>query len=506
MRLIALATALLAVLGVAHARAERPGDGKPLQAPHPAYTVEQARPDDFRPQVGALAFLPDGKLAVTSFPPANNGVFRDAYNGTLYIIDNPTERDPAKIAVRKISEDLHDPLGMNVVDGVLYLCDRNEVSKWTDTDGDGYPDKRETFSSGWVSDNYHHFTFGLPYHDGHFYLTLSTNITFSKMIKQENIKGPVHALNGPNPADRGCLLKIDAKTGEYTTVVGGLRTPNGVGIGPDGTVFIPDNQGAWKPASGIYAAEQGRFYGHYNNTEATSDFYPDGGVPAAFSDQPITSPAVWLPQNECANSPGEIITIPEGQPFAGQMLMAEVRMGGLRRIFVEKVNGRWQGAAFRHSQGFEAGLNRLAWGPDGCLYVGGMGSGGNWNWKGKKFGLQRMRPTGETAFEYEKIEATKDGFRVTFTRQVEKTQLEDLDAWAIKAWTYKHTHNYGGPKVGEHRVKPTQAVAGADGMSVELTVPDRKADHIYYFRTDPRSADGDTMWATDAWYTFHKAP
>ena len=76
-----------------------------------------------------------------------------------------------------------------------------------------------------------------------------------------------------------------------------------------------------------------------------------------------------------------------------------------------------------------------------------------------------MRPTGETAFEYEKIKATKDGFRVTFTRKVEKAQLADLDTWTIKAWTYKHTHNYGGPKVGEHQVKPIQAVAGEIGRA-----------------------------------------
>ena len=487
-------------------RQQRAGAGRPLDNIHPSFKIEQARPDDFKPNVGALAFLPDGKLAITTFPPANNGIFREEFNGALYIITNPTEKDITKINVVKVADDLHDPLGLCWHDGALYCADRNEVSKWTDTDDDGIPDKRDSFASGWISDNYHHFTFGLPYHDGHFYLTLSTNITFSSMIKAENIEGEIVGLNGPNPEHRGSLLKINAKTGEWTAVSGGLRTPNGVSVGPKGVVLIPDNQGAFRPASGIYAGKQGAYFGHENNTKATSDFYPEGGVPADFSDQPVTPPAIYLPQNEASNSPAQMIMIPEGQPHAGQMLMAEITLGGLRRVFLEEVNGTWQGAVFRHSQGFEAGLNRLAWGPDGALYVGGMGSGGNWGWRGKRFGLQRLVPTGETAFEFNKIEATKDGFRVSFNKPVSKEQLEDTSRWAIDAWTYKPVATYGGPKVDLHTNDPTKAVASADGMSVELTVPGRKSNYVYHLRTDPTSNDGQTMWSPEAWITFHEAP
>ncbi|MEM6260101.1 MAG: PA14 domain-containing protein [Planctomycetota bacterium] len=487
-------------------REPRPGAGQPLDKAHPSFTIEQARRDNFQFSVGAMAFLPDGKLAITTFPPKNNGVFRDAFNGELWIIENPTEKDPDKIVASMITQDLHDPLGMCWHDGALYIADRNEVSRWTDKNGNGYPDHRETFASGWVSDNYHHFTFGLPYHDGHFYLSLSTNITFNKMIKEENIEGEVIGLNGPNPAHRGSLLKIDAKTGDWSVVAGGLRTPNGVSIGPKGVVLIPDNQGAYRPASCIFAGAQGAYFGHENNTKAVSDFYPDGGVPADFSDQPVTPPAVYLPQNEASNSPAQMSMIPEGQPFAGQMLMAEITLGGLRRIALQEVDGVWQGAALRHSQGFEAGLNRLAWGPDGALYVGGMGGGGNWGWRGTRFGLQRMVPTGKTAFEFDTIEATREGFRVSFTRPVPKDQLEDLEMWAIDAWTYEPVATYGGPKKDLQRADPTKATASADRLSVELTVPGRKPNYVYHVRTDPVSDSGETMWSPEAWFTFHKAP
>ena len=495
----------------AAAQEKRPGQLAPIEGPHPSFTLETAHPADFNPQVGALAFLPNGMLAVTSFSPPDHGNFWEEPNGTLYVIENPTEKDPSKIKVRKIAKSLYNPLGMVYVDDALYIRDRDEVSKWTDTDNDGIPDEKETFSSGWISDNYHHFTFGLPYHEGHFYLTLSTNITIGDMRKKEHIKGPTPSLNGPNPELRGCLLKIDAKTGEYEPVVGGLRTPNGVSLGPDGHIIMPDNQGAWKPASGIYFDKQGAFFGHYNNTAVTSDFYPEGGAPSAFSDQPITPPAVWIPQNECANSPGEMIEIKEGNQHAGQYLMAEITRGGIRRVFFEEVDGTWQGAIFRHSHGFEAGTNRLEWGPDGCLYVGCMGHKGNWSYKGKKTGLQRLRPTGKTAFEYDKIEATKDGFRVSFTKPVDKALLENPDSYSIHAWTYKQTPNYGGPKIPKDKkqqaVGVKSAKAAADGKSVEITLDkERVANHVYHIVCLVPSKEGEQMWTSEAWYTFHKAP
>lgn len=498
------------VLAVLRADA-RPGDGKPLDGVHPAYTIEQARPDNFKPQVGALAFLPNGKLVLTGFKPSQTGDLNPDYTGTLYIIDNPTEQDPEKISVRAISNELHEPLGANVVEGVLYICDRNEISKWTDTDGDGVPDKKQTLASGWVSDNFHHFTFGLPYDGKHFYVTFSTNVTFKHMIKAENMKGMDVIHNGPNPKYRGSLLKIDVETGAYSEVAGGLRTPNGVSLGPDGVILCPDNQGAWKPASGIYTAKQGAFYGYYNNTKATSDFYPDGGVPSAFSDQPITPPAVWVPQNECANSPGEMIQIPDGHPHAGQYLMAEINLNGLRRVFFEKVGDTWQGAIFRHSQGFEAGTHRLEWGPDGCLYVGCIGGRGTWAWKNTTFGLQRIRPTGKAAFEFDKIQATRDGFRLSYTKPVDRAVLENLASYSIHAWTYKHTAEYGGPKIPKDKKQQVvgikHAIPSEDGISVELILDqDRKPNHVYHIRSDIRSTSGEKMWSPEGWFTFHTSP
>ncbi|MEM1354208.1 MAG: hypothetical protein AAGH88_04920 [Planctomycetota bacterium] len=495
----------------------RPGYREPVAGAHPSYTVESARPEGFEPQVGAIAFSPDGKfLAVTSFPPLNG--FNIHPNGTLYILENPTATDPSQIIVHEIAKTTYHPLGAHWNEDGLFILDRDQITKWTDTNDDGIPDDFRTFASGWKSDNFHSFSFGLPYHDGYFYGALSTNLHLSRreratLVAGEGIAGRINERdrntiggNAPNPAHRGCIMKVDAKTGEIEWIAGGLRTPNGIGIGPDGVVLAPDNQGDWKPSNGIYAVRGGEFLGKYNCTASTS-FYPDGGVPSLFSEKEPTPPAVWLAQNEIGNSPAQILLIPEGQPYAGHLLIADNTQGGVHRIYMEEVNGVWQGTAFRHSMGFEAGPHRLAWGPDGCLYVGSMGQGSaNWGWNLTKFGLERMRPTGQTVFEYSKIETTAKGFRVSFTRPVPASQLGDPSQWLIDAWTYVPMPFYGGRKREAYKVTPSQVIVAEDRTSVELVVEDRRPNFVYHIRIDAVSDDGEKMWSPEAWVTFHNAP
>ena len=489
---------------------KRPGYQKPLDAVHPSYTVEKLRPEGFEPQVGALAFSPDGKyLAVTSFPPSKDKEISTDPTGTLYILENPTAKNPEDIIVHNLGTELFNPLGARWLDSGLYISERDQISRWTDGDGDGVPEKMETFTGGWISDNYHHFTFGLPYKDGYFYAGLSASIGLTPDA-QKSLQGKIISGNSPNPENRGTIMKIDAKTGEAEYIAGGMRTPNGIGLGPEGIVLAPDNQGDWKPANCIYVVKGGEFFGKYNNTEATTIYYPDGGVPSLFSDKEPTPPAIWLPQNEIGNSPSATLLIPEGKPFARQVLVADVTQGAIHRVFMEQVDSTWQGAAFRHTMGFEAGPNDIAWGPDGCLYVGqigfGTGSSGKWGWKQKTFGLQRLRPTGKTAFEFEKIEATADGFRVTFTEPVPQEQLANKANWLIDAWTYKARPAYGGPKMDVHQVPVTAVKASDDRQSVELIVPNRKPNYCYHLRIDATNNAGKKMWSPEAWVTFHKAP
>jgi len=91
----------------------------------------------------------------------------------------------------------------------------------------------------------------------------------------------------------------------------------------------------------------------------------------------VKQPVVWLPQDEIGSSPTTPLVLDKGI-YKGQMIHGEVTHGGVKRVFAEEVDGNCQGAVFRFIQGLEVGVNRMAWGTDGVLYVGGVGSSGNW--------------------------------------------------------------------------------------------------------------------------------
>ena len=174
-----------------------------------------------------------------------------------------------------------------------------------------------------------------------------------------------------------------AATWQVSTIAGGLRTPNGIGFGPEGGIFVNDNQGAWLPANKMVQIKQDRFFNHFTN--------PAG----PFDTKPVTQPVLWMPHNEIANSPTNPVLLTDG-PFKGQMLWGDLTYGGLQRGFLEKVDGEFQGAVFRHSAGLEVGVNRTVIGPDGAIYVGGIGEGGNWGEDNKlRYGLQKLTPNGK---------------------------------------------------------------------------------------------------------------
>jgi hypothetical protein len=222
---------------------------------------------------------------------------------------------------------------------------------------------------------------------------------------------------------------------------------------------------------------------------------------------------VHLPQDEIGNSPSEPILIPPGSPYAGQILVGDVRYGGINRIQLEKVEGVWQGAVFRFTQGLEGGTNRLVWGRGGALFVGCIGGqhASTWNWidpRGRQTyqGLQRLTPTGASVFDFHAVRATPDGFEIDFTKPADPRHLAEPRNYTLRQWNYTATANYGGPKQNLEELAVASAAPSADGRRVRLTVPGLKQDRVVYLKTNPPAADGEQLWSTEAWYSLHLIP
>jgi hypothetical protein len=214
---------------------------------------------------------------------------------------------------------------------------------------------------------------------------------------------------------------------------------------------------------------------------------------------------VWLPQNEIANSPTTPLVIRDGR-YKGDLWLSELTLGGINRVSLEVVAGELQGCAYRVGNGLEGGVQRLVYGPDGCLYAGSIGSGGNWNWRDKRFGLERLRPSGKDAFEIARVSAEPDGLTVEFTRAIDVAWLRDAKNFVLRQWRYEATAQYGGPKIDDEAVEVIEAVPGSTGDTVFLRAPGIRAGRVVYLHANPESTDGEKIWSAEAWYTMNAKP
>ena len=450
-----------------------PGDTHEVAGVHPSFDRYQARPDDFEPMVGGLDVMEDGRVVVSTWDP----------EGSVYVLDNINAADPAQIGVKRVAAGLAEPLGVKVVDGDIYVMQKQELTRLVDINGDDIIDRYETVSNDWpVSANFHEFAFGLVYEDGYFYATFATAIL------------PGGASADPQIPGRGNAVKIHRETGAVEYVASGLRTPNGIGRGVDGGLFIADNQGDWLPASKIVELTAGAWYG-----SRSVDFAGTEGLSE-------TLPVVWLPQDEIGNSPSQPAPLNVG-PYQNQMIHGEVTHGGIKRVFAERVNGRLQGAVFRFTQGLEAGVNRLAWAPDGSLIVGGVGNPGNWS-HGEWYGLERLVYNGETTFEMLRVSARSDGFEITFTEAIKPGQHITAEDFDIRQWRYQPTAEYGGPKIDESSLAVEAFSLSEDRTRASFKLKGLKPNHLVYFRIVRPfiSVSDQSLWTTEAWYTLNAIP
>ncbi|MBL7696814.1 MAG: hypothetical protein JNK79_01595 [Chitinophagaceae bacterium] len=448
-----------------------PGDRAPLAGVHPSFDLQTIHDVHFTPRVGGMAFMPGGRLVVTTW---------DSIGG-VYLLDGVETGDTNKITVKRIAAGLAEPLGVEVVNGEIYVLQKHELTRLIDHDGDGVTDEYATVCNAWgATADFHEFAFGLQYRDGYFYATLSMAMRLLSTEKQL--------------PDRGTVIKI-ARDGRYEKVIYGLRQPNGIGLGPGDEIFITDNQGQWLPASKLIHVKQGEYHG-----------MRWGHLDTLTEPPPMAMPAIWMPENEAANSPSEPVLVRDGI-YKGQMLHGDVTAGGIQRDFLEKINGEYQGCLFRFTQGLETGVNRLCFGPDGCLYIGGLGLVGGWSYRGRQFGLQKMRYNSKPVFEMLAIRAKPKGFEIELTEEL--ASLKDVNAHniTIEQWRYKPTADYGGPKVDVEKLVIRKIMVSPDRKKINLEIDNLKERHVVYFRL-PRikSARGNQLWSTESWYTLNNIP
>ena len=456
-------------------------------------------PKDCVMEVGGLAMRADGKLLACT------------RRGEVWLIDKPNADDPADVKFKLYASGLHEALGLNVSGKDVYVVQRPELTKLVDTKGDDVVDEYDTICDKWgVSGDYHEFAFGPARDkDGNFFVTL--NVGF----------GGGHQSKAPW---RGWCVKI-SPNGDLKPWAVGLRSPNGINFSPDGHLFYVDNQGEWVATCAMHEVREGEFYGHpaglrwlkQSPFAATlKESVPSGmmydgqkGQNGVSGMPELTPPCVWFPygrMGQSASEPRWDTTDGKFGPFAGQCFVGDQTKSIVMRVFLEKIGGRYQGACFPFRSGFECGVNRLVFGPDGSLYVGetnrGWGSLG-----GKPYGLQRLVYTGVPPFEIHEMRLTKDGFDLTFTKPLDQSAAQKLEAYSLSSFTHYYWGTYGSPEVDRKAEKVQSVTVSADRMKASLKVDGFRPGRVYELHLDGiKSADGDAVLHPEAYYTLNQLP
>ena len=298
--------------------------------------------------------MPDGRLAV--------GTRR----GEIWMVHNPLGKDPAKDAVfTRYAEGLHEILGLAYRDGWLYVTQRPEVTRIKDTKGHGTADVFETVAAPWeISGDYHEYAFGSKFDkDGNMYVALCLTGSFTSDAKF-----------------RGWCLRI-GHDGKVTPWCSGVRSPGGIHYNAAGDLFYTDNQGPWNGGCCLKWLEQGKFMGPPGGNkwyDVAKNMGPRPRDPKTKSRWAVemkkipelNSPAVWFPYPQMGQSASGIAFDSMGKfgPFKDQLFVGDQAHSTAMRVFLEKINGRYQGAALLSAfcKGFSSGNLLAPHGAAGC--------------------------------------------------------------------------------------------------------------------------------------------
>lgn len=480
--------------------------------------MKVATPEGIILEIGGLVNLPNGDLGIST------------RRGDVFIVENPTSSRPY---FRKFASGLHEILGLAYKEGAFYCAQRGELTKLADTNMDGKADVYETIYSWPLSGHYHEYSFGpkiAP--DGSFFVT--GNVAFGN---EEWWRGESRV------PWRGWAMRIteDGKMEPWAT---GMRSPAGLGF-LNNELFYTDNQGEWMGSGALWKVEKGDFMGHpaglawsgmpnspVKLTEA--QFYskldprkvkndmgryikPENVVNENFKTlfdmkkefPELRLPAVWLPYGILGISNSEPISIPKGHfgPFEGQILVGDQGMSILSRVFMEKVNGEYQGASFMFRSGFRSGILRMSWARDSSLFIGesnrGWGSAGEAN-----EGLQRLVWNNKTPFEMKAVRAMPDGFEIEFTQPVDPKSAEDLASYAVESYIYKYHPVYGSPPVNTQKLAIRGVKLSADGLKARIIVDNLRRYYIHTIKLDGiRERDNFySLVHPTAYYTLNNIP
>jgi len=378
------------------------------------YVVDTITAPDQNPyqswmRFGGMDFFKGGAKAALS-----------TWSGDVWVVSGIDDK-LEKLTWKRFAAGLFQPLGLKIVDDVVYVLGRDGITRLNDLDGDGEADFHEAFNQDVaVTTGFHEFAMDLQTDpEGNFYFA-----------KAGPVKGGGRGFDYI-AANSGTLMKVSKDGKTLSTYATGFRAPNGIGVGPDGRVTSGDNEGTWMPKCRLNWVNPGGFVGVVDTAHRSES-------PTMY-DEPIC----WFPKDVDNSSGGQTwVTSDKWGPFSGRLLHTSYGTCSLFLALVDQQDGHVQGGVVRFPVNFLSGIMRPRFNPnDGQLYVAGLRG---WQTNAAvDAAFQRVRYTGKPANMVTGLKVRKGGLDITFTDPIEAEDANDADSFEIEQWNYLWCSEYG---------------------------------------------------------------
>ncbi len=449
-------------------------------------------PPEIPMRPGSFEILPDGRLAV--------GTRR----GDVYFISGAFDFPPNPV-YDLFASGQDEIFGLAWKDGSLTITQFGEVTKLSDTDGDGTADRFDTLTNNWGYAEGHEFAFGSK-HDPESNIWVALGLSGS--YNSNNIY-------------RGWAVKVTPE-GEMIPISSGLRSPAGVGPNAEGDMFVIESQGPWNGSCSLKHIKPGAFLGHpasYNWYQFVKNMEEPDVTPNTNSRMQVEKkrvkelvpPAVIFPYIKMGRSiSGFRLNKTQGKfgPFDDQIFLGDYTLSLIMRATTEKINGVWQGACYPFREGLATGIMNVEFSPEGQLIAGGFTTNSQWPVRGEEpYAIQRLDWSGKTPFELREINIRPDGFLLNFTLPVDPEVASRTDTYALTTYTHIYHGAYGSPEVDHTTPTVLSAEVAKDGLSVRLVVDGMQESHVHDFDLAAmRSQSDQPLLHKKAYYTVNEIP
>ncbi len=422
------------------------------------------RPTDF-------AFFDDNRAAVTT------------WSGDLWIVDGIDE-DLDELRWKRFAIGFHQPQGVEVVDGTVYVLDRNQITRLHDLNQDGEADYYENFNNDFhVTHHFHEFTFDLDRdREGNFYFAKAARHALPSKVKHH-----------------GTIMKLDPDGKNLEIVCKGFRVPNGVAVGPNGEITTSDQEGHWIPSTRVNLCTPDSFHGYMWGGSVDPD--------RKGYDNPIT----WLPISADNSGAGQAwINTDKWGPLKGHLVHSSFGRGKIFLMLMETVNGKVQGGAVELPIDYNTGLMRPGFSDtDGNLYLAGLYG---WGTRRKEVGgFYRTRYTDKPILVPNGLHVSRQGIDVSFLHELDPTTAEDPKNYQVRRWNYKWLSRYGSDlwklngEQGTEEMRVTSVKLLPGNKSVRIQVDDLKTVMQMKTNFQIRTKQGEQIH-TEILHSIHDIP